>query len=194
MLKRYVLTGAPGGGKTALAHALRQRAYCVVEAATDVITIQQAQGVEEPWQRTDFLEAITRLQRQRQIAPVRATVDTQIYDRSPLCTLALARYLRRPVPPVLTEEMTRLIDEQIYERSVFLVQPLGFITMTAARRISYQDSLYFHQVHEAVYREHGFELVDVPAASVAERAALVDQLITSTARWEGLVSSRCNAL
>jgi predicted ATPase len=77
---------------------------------------------------------------------------------------------------------------------VFLVQPLGFITVTAARRISNQDSLYFHQVHEAVYREHGFELVDVPAASVAERAALVEQLIASTARWEGSVSSRCNAL
>jgi predicted ATPase len=195
MLKRYILTGAPGGGKTALAHALRQRGYYVVEeAATDVITIQQAQGVEEPWQRTDFLESITRLQRHRQIAPVRVTVDTQIYDRSPLCTLALARYLRRPVPLLLTEEVTRLINEQIYERSVFLVQPLGFITVTAARRIRYQDSVYFHQVHAAVYREHGFELVDVPAAPVAEPAALVDQLIASTARWEGLVSSRCNAL
>ena len=93
MLKRYVLTGAPGGGKTVLAHALRQRGYCVVdEAATDVITAQQARGMEQPWQRPDFLEAITRLQRQRQTSPVSSTVAVQIYDRSPLCTLALARY------------------------------------------------------------------------------------------------------
>jgi predicted ATPase len=154
----------------------------VEEAATDVITAQQAQDVEEPWQRPDFLEAITRLQRQRQTEPVSATVAAQIYDRSPLCTLALARYLHRPVPPLLTEEVARVINEQLYERSVFLVHPLGFITATAARQISYQDSLVFHSVHEAIYREHGYELVDVPAATLAERTALVEQLITSTAR------------
>lgn len=92
MLKRYVLTGAPGAGKTTLAHALRQRDYRVVdEAATDVITTQQAHGVDQPWQQLDFLEAITRLQHHRQTALVPATVAVQIYDRSPLCTLALAR-------------------------------------------------------------------------------------------------------
>ncbi|MBV9650929.1 MAG: AAA family ATPase [Pseudonocardiales bacterium] len=183
MPKRYILTGAPGGGKTALAHALRQRGYCVVEeAATDVITLHQAHGVEQPWQRPDFLEAITRVQRHRQTTPVPTTVAVQIYDRSPLCTLALARYLHRPVPPLLTEEVTRVIHEQLYQRIVFLVHPLGFITPTAVRRISYSDSLVFHRVHEAIYREHGYELVDVPPATVAERTALVEQLLTSTAR------------
>jgi predicted ATPase len=133
MLKRYVLTGAPGTGKTALAHALRQRGYSVVdEAATDVITSQQAQGVDQPWQRPDFPEAITRLQRQRQNAPVSSTVAMQIYDRSPLCTLALARYFHRPVPSLLTEEVARMINEQLYQRRVLLVHPLGFLTPTAA--------------------------------------------------------------
>lgn len=176
MPKRYILTGAPGGGKTALAHALRQRGYCVVEeAATDVITTQQAQGVEQPWQRPDFLEAITRVQRHRQTAPVPIAVAVQIYDRSPLCTLALAQYLHRPLPPLLTEEVTRMIHEQLYQRRVFLVHPLGFITPTAVRRISYQDALVFHRVHEAVYREHGYELVDAPPATVAERTDLVER-------------------
>lgn len=93
MLKRYVLTGAPGADKTTLAHALRQRSYRVVdEAATDVITAHQAWGVEQPWQRLDFLEAITRLQRERLTALVPDTVAVQIYDRSSLCTLALDRY------------------------------------------------------------------------------------------------------
>jgi predicted ATPase len=44
---------------------------------------------------------------------------------------------------------------------------------TAARRISYADALAFERQHEAAYREHGFELVAVPAAPVAERAALI---------------------
>ena len=183
MLKRYILTGTPGGGKTALAHTLRQRGYCVVEeAATDVITAQQAQGVEQPWQRPGFLEAITRLQRQWQTASMSVKIATQIYDRSPLCTLALARYLHRPVPPLLIRDVARVINEQLYERNVFLVHPLGFITATVARRISYQDSLVFYRVHEAVYREYGYELVDVPPATLTERTALVEHFITSIAR------------
>ena len=34
-------------------------------------------------------------------------------------------------------------------------------------------------IHEEVYREHGFTLVDVPKATVAERVAQVEQLIGS---------------
>jgi predicted ATPase len=49
------------------------------------------------------------------------------------------------------------------------------MTPTAVRRISYADSLRFAAVHEDVYREYGFTLVDVPAAPVADRVALVER-------------------
>jgi len=173
--KRYVLTGAPGSGKTALLCALRQRGHVVVEeAATDVIAGQQAPGIAEPWLRGDFVDLIARLQQQRQKTPVPDTVGVQLYDRSPLCTLALARFLGRPVTPVLAAEVDRVLREQVYEAAVFLIRPLGFIEPTAARRISYADSLAFEQVHEAVYREHRFELVDVPASSLSDRVAIVE--------------------
>jgi predicted ATPase len=64
-----------------------------------------------------------------------------------------------------------------YQRSVFLVQPLGFITPTAARRISYADALRFAAIHCEVYREHGFTLIEVPAAPVADRVALVERFL-----------------
>jgi len=130
--RRYVLTGVPGSGKTALLSALRRR------------------------------------------GPVPDTVGVQLYDRSPLCTLALARYLGRPIMPLLAQEVNRVLCEQVYEAAVFLIRPLGFIEPTAARRITYADSLPFEQVHEAVYQEHGFELVDVPASSRSHRVAVVE--------------------
>lgn len=183
MLRRYVLTGAPGAGKTVVGHALRERGYVVVtEAATEVITDKQAHGVEEPWQREDFLDNIVRLQRQRQVEPISSQIVVQVYDRSPLCTLALARYLQRPITPLLAQEVARVIDERVYEQSVFFVRPLGFVVLTGARRISYRDSLQFEAVHEAVYREHGFQLVDVPAGTINERAAAIDRCISDWAR------------
>jgi predicted ATPase len=62
---------------------------------------------------------------------------------------------------------------------VFFFEPLGFITSTPVRRITYADALRFGEVHRAVYQEHGFDLVRVPAAPPAARAALICSLISS---------------
>jgi len=178
MTRRYVLTGAPGAGKTVLLHALAARGWPVVqEAATDIIAALQADGVDQPWTRKDFSDRVVALQRQRQQAPVRADTTVQVYDRSPLCTLALAQYLGRPVTPTLRAEVHRVLTEQVYESAVFLVRPLGFIRLTPARRITYADSLTFQAVHEQVYRDHGYTLIDVPAGPPAGRADLVESAI-----------------
>jgi predicted ATPase len=70
-----------------------------------------------------------------------------------------------------------VIDVSGYQRDVFLVRPLGFVERTAARRISYAESLIFGVVHEQVYREHGHRLIDVPAGPVAQRVALIESLL-----------------
>ncbi|MFG3418053.1 AAA family ATPase [Micromonospora sp. NPDC048063] len=173
-VQRYVLTGAPGAGKTTLADALRRRGWSVVaEAATDVIAAGQARGDDEPWRGVGFVDAVARLQRERREA-AGSRGPVQVHDRSPLCTLALARHLGCPVGPTLAAEVERVLREGAYQRPVFLVEPLGFVTRTAARRIDYAESLAFARVHEQVYREHGHELIAVPPAPVAARVALAE--------------------
>jgi predicted ATPase len=106
----YVLTGAPGAGKTAVLRMLETLGYAVVEeAATDVIALENALGCAEPWRDAGFADKIVALQRQR--------------------------------------------------------------------RISFEDSLAFEQLHEQVYRDLGFRLVDVPAGPLAARVALVRQAV-----------------
>jgi predicted ATPase len=90
-----------------------------------------------------------------------------------VCTLALARHLGHPVPALLAAEIERVGGEVLYRRQVFFIRPLGFIQPTAARRIGYAESLAFERVHEAAYLRLGFELVDIPAAPVPERAAAI---------------------
>jgi predicted ATPase len=191
-MKRYVLTGAPGAGKTSVLGALQAGRFAVVaEAATDVISERQGRGIAEPWEQDDFIDRIVALQRDRlgpaaagapgAAAAPGAGVAAEVHDRSVICTLALARFLGRPVTRLLAAEVARVTSAGIYERAVFLVRPIGFIVPTAARRISYPESLDFGRRHEAAYREHGFEIVEVPAASVAERAAVIADEIAARA-------------
>src|SRR5258708_21965474 len=80
----YILTGAPGAGKTAVVRLLETSGYAVVEeAATDVIALGNALGSEEPWLDHDFVDKVITLQRQRQDAVAAVTRDaTVFFDRS----------------------------------------------------------------------------------------------------------------
>jgi predicted ATPase len=172
-VRRYILTGAPGSGKTAVLRQLEFTGHAVVEeAATDVIARLQALGRPEPWRDPDFIDHIVRLQRHRQRL---AGPDPTIFDRSPVCTLALSRHLGLTASSELRAEIERIQAEQIYEPTVFFVRNQGHVEPTAARRISFEDSLAFERIHETVYRELGFTLVEVPPAPLPERAAVVQQ-------------------
>lgn len=175
-MRRYILTGAPGAGKTSILRILAARGYPVVaEAATDVISAEQARGIGEPWQDHGFIDKIIELQRSRQLDQPRGPVE--FYDRSPVCTLALAQYAGFEPSRALSAELDRVIAQEIYQRQVFFVRPIGFIEPTAARRISYEDSLRFEQIHEAIYARLNFRLIDVSPGPPEARAAFIcDQL------------------
>jgi predicted ATPase len=173
-MQRYILTGAPGAGKTVLIRALERVGHAVVEeAATDVIALLTGQGVAEHWNEPSFIEEIVALQIRRERRSDAWADDVAFFDRSPICTWALCEYAGRAPPGVLVDEMQRIECEGVYQRRVFFVRNLGFVTPTEARRISFEDSLRFEAIHAEVYRRLGYELIEIPAASLDERLASV---------------------
>lgn len=170
----YILTGAPGAGKTAVLRLLETTGFPVVEeAATDVIAVGNALGRAAPWHDHDFIDKVIALQRQRQdsfVAPEGATV---FFDRSPICTVALSRYLGFPASPLLDREVSRVVAAGTYKPTVFFIRNQGSVQATPARQISFEDSLVFERLHEQVYREFGFQLVEVPPGRLVDRVALI---------------------
>lgn len=176
MTRDFILTGAPGAGKTLILRQLEADGLDVVEeAATDVIALEQGHGVAEPWMRPQFIETIARLQLQRMTRPANGGV--RIFDRSLVCTLALAEFLGYPPPLMLREAIAQAIASKRFERKVMLVELLGFVTPTEARRISLEESQRFERFHASAYAQLGFELVRIPPLPVAERGALVRSII-----------------
>ncbi|MFC4118082.1 AAA family ATPase [Nonomuraea zeae] len=171
-MKRFILTGTPGAGKTAILRWLENDGCTVVEeAATDVIALRQAQGEAEPWTTPSFTEDIAALQRRRQERAAALPGDVQLYDRSPICTYALATYLGHPVGPALARELDRIQGEQIYDRTVFFIANLGIVTPTGARRITFEESLRFERIHHDAYASFGYACVQISPGALPERAA-----------------------
>jgi predicted ATPase len=148
-MKRFIITGAPGAGKTAIIRQLELDGFSVVEeAATDVIVAAQAHGTVQPWTHPSFIDVVANLQRDRQIRASYQPDEVQFHDRCTVCSAALAVYLGHPFSPFLASELERIKKEAIYQNRVFFVRSLGFITPTEARRISFEETVRFEKIHD----------------------------------------------
>jgi predicted ATPase len=177
-MKRFILTGAPGAGKTAIIRQLELDGFGVVEeAATDVIALAQARGISEPWTQPSFIDSVADLQAKRLVRASSQPDEVQFHDRSAICTAALAAYLGYPVSDALSRELERITVEAIYQKLVFFIQNLGFIAPTEARRISFEEALRFERIHEETYRNFGFEIVCVEPGSLLDRVAAIKAAI-----------------
>ncbi len=177
-MRRFIITGAPGAGKTAIIRQLEFDGFSVVEeAATDVHAALQAQGTAEPWRYPSFIDAIVNLQRDRQVRASHQPDEVQFHDRSIVCTVALAVYLGYPLSPFLTTELERVQKEGIYENRVFFIRNLGFVTPTEVRRITFEETVRFEKIHEETYQQFGFELIPIEPGSLAERVSIIKATI-----------------
>src|SRR5260221_11454929 len=146
-MKSSILTGTPGSGKSFILHALKSQGYGVVEeAATEVIAREQRRGNLEPHLRPDFIDAIVRLQKHRQLEAAMAPSDPQWNERSTVCTLALSWYLGYPPSASLLEELESIEGERLYQRQVLLLQHLGRCPPTSALEITLDQKFSFHRM------------------------------------------------
>jgi predicted ATPase len=67
-IKCFIFTGTPGSGKTSVIVELEKLGHSVIhEAATDVISQEQAKGCDAPWEEPEFVDKITHMEKERQM-------------------------------------------------------------------------------------------------------------------------------
>lgn len=65
---------------------------------------------------------------------------------------------------------------QFFDRRVLFVDRLGFVTPTAARRITSDEAVRFERVHEDVYRSLGYECVHIRQGTLTDQVEALRQL------------------
>ena len=178
-MKRYILTGAPGAGKTVILRQLEIDGFSVVEeAATDIIALWQARGIAEAWTRPEFIDTIASLQQTRELKAACVPDSVQFHDRSVVCTAALADYLGVAQPQNLIDALERIKTQNVFQKRVLFIKNLGFVTPTQARRITYEETVRFEQIHESTYRDHEFEIISIGPGSVSDRVREIKRALS----------------
>ncbi|MGR5377748.1 AAA family ATPase [Vibrio harveyi] len=176
-----VITGGPGAGKTTLLNALGELGYATFAEGSRTLIEQQSQldnGIL-PWTNLpEFanlcLELMGKQKREALNHPV-AFVDRAIPD--------IVAYLKVGGCPV---EQAFLIESAGYQSKVLTCRPEASIyVQDDVRPHSFKEALQIHQTLVDTYTELGYEVVEVPWGSVAERVSFVRQVMGLVAEVEG---------
>lgn len=163
-MKKYVLTGGPGSGKSSIILALELMGENVInEAAEDYIRYRQAMGVKEPWKEADFQDKILELQLRRE-SNIPEGTGRIFMDRGVPDGLAYAQPGTKAY-----KRLENAAKETSYEKKVFVVEPLSSCEKTAVRRENLEEAVKLGEKLEEVYRKLGYEPVKIPAGPLEER-------------------------
>jgi predicted ATPase len=168
----FILTGGPGAGKTTLLAALAATGYaCPAEAGRGVIQDQLAiDGMALPWRQPLLFAELMLSWDMRSYRMAQDTTGAVVFDRGVPDIIGYLRTVGQPVP-VHVERAARQFR---YNRTAFIAPPWPEIfQQDAERRQSLEEAERTYESILTVYKEQGYELLELPRAPVAERVTFV---------------------
>lgn len=177
----FVVTGGPGAGKTTLLTALAAAGHRIApEAGRAIIRDQLAiDGPALPWRdRALFAELMLGFD-MRCHGDAQGSAATVFFDRGIPDIVGYLRLCGLAVP----EHLDRAARAFRYARLVFAAPPWREIyAQDAERKQDFAEAERTYDAVTAAYRDHGYELVELPRADVATRAAFVLERVEASMR------------
>jgi predicted ATPase len=170
----FILTGAPGSGKTAILARLKDELLCVDEPAREVLAEQRANGGSGTWDKDPSLFVQLLLQRSIEVYQMALRSGRKaVFDRGiPDCVVYAVLAGADPKPSLSA------VDAYRYDPRVLFLEPWSDIyTTDEERTMSFDETLSFSEELRDVYVRSGYTPVDVPRGSVDDRAAFVRKMI-----------------
>jgi predicted ATPase len=172
---RYILTGAPGSGKTTILRHLPIGIRHAAEPAREILAEQRcARGRGTPDQDPAlFLDLLLRRSIEK-YAQAEASRTPVLYDRGiPDCVGYAVHLGVDPAPGIMAAATYR------YHPKVLVLEPWEEIyTTDEERKMSFAQALEFHEALLDGYRKAGYALIPVPRDSIEGRAAFIRKFIS----------------
>lgn len=173
-LRRVVLIGSPGGGKTTVLAALQRRGHVAgTDTARSIIQGRKREGLSPRPEPRAFAEAIFRLEAQ-QHAGLTSPTGLVFFERGVVDALGMLHALGE----LPDHRLLALLAAYPYHRQVFLFSAWAAIYVTDDERDqSLAEAAAVAEAADAWYRRCGYEVVEVPNASVADRCDFILQAL-----------------
>ena len=194
---RFILTGAPGGGKTAILDRIGAGIRTVAEPAREILAEERAAGGRGTPDRNAarFVELLLarsiekyRSRGRRDGLGVVASGDTGgsgdvstkkpvLYDRGiPDCVGYAVHLGADPSPCIEAAARYR------YHPQVLVLEPWEAIyTTDDERKMTFAQAVEFHEELLDGYRNAGYELITVPRSPIEQRIAFIREFIAGAA-------------
>lgn len=170
--QRFILTGGPGSGKSTLMGALAKRGYwCSTEAGRAVIQDQvRIGGNALPWSDQVAFAELMLCWEMRSWHEVEGLTEPCFFDRGVPDVVGYLHLSKLPVPKHLESAIT----EFRYSQTAFIAPPWRDIyVQDDERKQSFDVAVSTYHTMVETYRKYDYQLIELPCASVEERADFI---------------------
>ena len=171
MNQKYIITGAPGTGKTAIINALKKEGHsCAEEISRTIITQEIASGGDAlPWKNlAAFSQQVFALRKAQHTNAPKG--KTYFFDRGIIDVIAYLKHDNLTV----NNDIMEMVKQFPYNKTVFYTPIWTEIyTNDSERKEDIITAKNIENVLLTTYQSFGYNLVEVPKLTVNERIAFI---------------------
>ena len=171
MNQKYIITGAPGAGKTSIINELKKRKFnCIDENSREIIAEQIITGGKIlPWKnQIAFENKIANMRTQQYLASPEDCIC--FFDRSVLDCIAYLTSNNLEVPSEISED----IKKCNFNKTVFYTPIWEEIYVNdSERKEKIEQAIKIEKAIINTYQSKGYELIKIPKLSITERVDFI---------------------